>query len=53
MVHLSCHNCIFLFQSFLVISCEKKKKIYEVSDYTVTQHKPLVRMDTYIDFNDS
>ena len=52
MVPLSCHNCIFLFQSFLVISCEKKKK-NEVSDYTVTQHKPSVRMDTYIDFNDS
>ena len=27
MVHLSCNNCIFLFQSFLVISCEKKKNM--------------------------
>ena len=24
-----------------------------VSDSTVTQHKPSVRMDTYIDFNES
>ena len=53
MVPLSCHNRIFPFQSFLVISCEKKKKKNEVSDYTVSQQKPSVRMDTYIDFNDS
>ena len=59
MVPLSYHNCIFLFQSFIVTTARKNN--YEVSNdilhktnTKLTQyHKLSVRMDTYIDFNDS
>ena len=41
----------------LKLHCHKlqQKKIINLVKiyYTVTQHKPSVRMDTYIDFNDS